>query len=62
MNKPLEVTVIKEWDDYEIGQRYIGITKDGVKYFFGDSGIKIKQLEKAIPVYYTILISKNPSQ
>lgn len=48
MNQPINVTVIKEWHDYEIGQRYVAVAENGIRYFFGDSGIKIEQIEKTL--------------
>ena len=34
--------IIKTWEDYEIGRRYIGVTIDEQKIYFGEFGVEIK--------------------
>lgn len=40
-NVPFECEIINEWDDYETGQRYVGLTPEGERIYFGEFNVEI---------------------
>jgi len=41
METPICCKIIKAWGDYEIGRRYIGLTKKKNAIYFGEFGVTI---------------------
>jgi len=43
-DSPIRCKIIKEWNDYEIGQRYVGKMKGNKEVYFGEFNVTIEAI------------------